>query len=73
VGLHFGVVAAFDEDRGLGEVGGDGGGVWPFHCTGIADGSRRIDVGARVAFCLVPGHLGVMEARELTEVELGPG
>ncbi len=67
-GVRVGSVSAFDEARGLGEVAGAGGEVWPFHCTAVADGSRRIEVGARVAFCVVPGHLGRMEARELTKV-----
>ena len=35
-----GRVRAFDEHRGSGELEDDGGGVYPFHCTRIADGSR---------------------------------
>ena len=59
--VHLGTVTAFDQARGLGEVTGADE-AWPFHCTAIADGSRSIPVGARVAFDLVPGHLGRDEA-----------
>ncbi len=59
--LH-GVVTAFDEHRGLGEVRADGGGVAGFHCTQIADGSRSIAVGARVRYRLRPWHAGRFEA-----------
>ena len=64
--LGTGTVTAFDEDRGLGEVAVDGGEVLPFHCTAVADGSRTVPVGARVAFAVVAGHLGRHEARDLT-------
>jgi cold shock CspA family protein len=57
----FGTVTAFDEPRGLGEVS-DGASTWPFHCTAIADGTRTIAVGARVAFEVRAGHLGRDEA-----------
>ena len=63
-----GVVAEFHEPRGLGTVQGDDGRRYPFHCTAIADGTRRIDVGARVSFLLWPGHLGRLEAREIVAV-----
>ena len=43
LGSRTGTVTAFDEPRGLGEVAGDDGVTYPFHCTGIADGSRTID------------------------------
>ncbi len=65
--LHLGVVSAFDEARGLGTVTGDDG-TWPFHCTEITDGSRRVEVGRRVAFDVVPGHLGRMEAVRVTKL-----
>lgn len=45
-----GVVSAFDEYVALGEITDDAGTVWPFHCVSIADGSRTIEVGARVQF-----------------------
>jgi len=60
-----GTVTAFDAHRGLGTVVDEAGSELPFHCTAITDGSRRIEVGARVSFVVVPGHLGRMEARDL--------
>ena len=63
-----GTVAEFDVDRGLGAVTAADGTALPFHCTAIADGSRRIDPGTRVTFVVVPGHLGRLEARELTPI-----
>lgn len=45
-----GTVTAFDSHRGLGEVAGSDGAVWPFHCVSIADGSRDIAVGQKVEF-----------------------
>jgi hypothetical protein len=69
-GPHLGRVTSFDPVRGLGEVGTDGasppGGVrYGFHATAIADGSRQIRVGTRVAFTVAPGHRGRYEARSL--------
>lgn len=64
--LRFGTVSTFDEERGLGEVTAEGGEVLPFHCTAIADGTRTIAVGTRVAFRTCPGHLGLYEAAEIT-------
>ena len=57
-----GTVGAFDERRGIGEIVADDGTVVPFHCTVIADGSRRIDPGTAVEFDVVPGLLGRWEA-----------
>ena len=57
-----GRVAVFDERRGLGEVEADDGTRLPFHCTAIADGSRRIAPGTVVAFDVVAGPLGRTEA-----------
>lgn len=62
------MVTAFDPERGLGAVATDDGRDLPFHCTAVADGSRTIEVGTRVVFRSVPGHLGRMEARELVAV-----
>lgn len=45
-----GVVSEFDAKRGLGDIVGDDGNVWPFHCAEISDGSRQISVGQRVSF-----------------------
>ena len=55
-------MGAFDERRGIGEIVADDGTVFPFHCTVIADGSRRIDPGTAVEFDVVPGLLGRWEA-----------
>ena len=33
-----GSVTTFDDRRGIGEIAGDDGGVYLFHCTVIADG-----------------------------------
>ena len=62
-----GRVVAFDEEKGYGTVrveDPDGRELF-FHCTQIADGSRRIDVGATVTFEIAPGHLGRWEAKAL--------
>ncbi len=61
-----GRVSAFDEERGLGEVTGADGVVYPFHCTVIADGSRTIAVGTHVEFDVMPGRLGRWEATGIT-------
>ena len=51
---HSGSVDSFDKDVGLGEVRGEDGRLYPFHCTEIADGSRDIAVGTEVSFsCLL--------------------
>jgi cold shock CspA family protein len=63
-----GRVSSFDADRGLGTVEDDRGLSLPFHCTAIADGTRRIDVGAAVTFVVVAGALGRLEARGLVAV-----
>ncbi len=65
--IHLATVAAFDEPRGLGTLIDDvTGAEVPFHCTAIADGTRRIEVGAAVCYHLVAGHGGRYEARDLT-------
>ena len=56
-----GTVTTFDKAVGLGEITRDDGGVVPFHCIVIADGSRDIPVGADVEFELLP-KLGRYEA-----------
>jgi cold shock CspA family protein len=66
---HSGSVDSFDKDVGLGEVRGQDGRLYPFHCTGIADGSREIAVGQKVSFAVAPGHLGSWEARALQPVD----
>ena len=45
-----GVVVAFDEQSGLGEIDGSDGAKHAFHCIEIADGSRTIAVGQLVRF-----------------------
>ena len=61
-----GTVVAFDEHRGYGMVrAGDGRELF-FHCTAIADGSRKIRVGTEVVFAVVPGHRGTWEAGDVT-------
>lgn len=62
-----GSVTAFDEESGLGIVTADDGTTFCFHCVEIADGSRRIEVGATVAFELL-AKLGRYEAAHLSVV-----
>ena len=62
LGSRTGTVTSFDEPRGLGEIAADDGATYPFHCTGIADGSRTIDEGTVVRFDVIPGRLGRWEA-----------
>ncbi len=62
LGSRVGSVTSFDEHRGLGMITGDDATSYPFHCTGIADGSRTIDEGAPVRFDVVAGRLGQWEA-----------
>jgi cold shock protein len=67
MGPATGVVVAFDEQKGYGTVrdDGDAGEERFFHCTAVADGSRTIPVGTRVAYEVVPGRLGRWEADDL--------
>ena len=60
-----GTVRAFDADVGLGEIAGDDGRHYPFHCVAVADGSRRIDEGASVTFSVRPGLPGRWEAFDI--------
>ena len=65
-GATEGVVATFDEPGGYGTVtDADGQATWFFHCTAIADGTRKIATGTSVRFEVVPGHLGRYEAVNL--------
>jgi cold shock CspA family protein len=61
-------VAEFDEPRGIGAVHGDDGRRFTFHCTTVADGSRRVTPGTRVVFTVAAGHGGHYEARAVTPV-----
>jgi cold shock CspA family protein len=60
-----GLVATFDDPRGLGTVDDDDGRRYDFHCTAVADGSRTIAVGIPVTFLLAPAHRGRFEARDI--------
>ena len=59
-----GTVTAFDARRGVGEVEADGE-RYPFHCTAIADGTRKIAVGTGVEFVVGPGVGGQWEATHI--------
>jgi len=61
-----GVVAEFDERRGIGIVVGADGARHGFHCTAILDGSRTIVVGAAVRYELRTGPLGREEATSVS-------
>jgi cold shock CspA family protein len=65
-----GRVTAFDERRGVGEIESDDGRAFAFHATAIANGSRKIAVGARVEFEVEPGLPGRWEA---ARIEKGTG
>jgi cold shock CspA family protein len=61
-----GVVATFDDGRGIGEVASEDGVTHPFHCTAIADGSRTIAEGTAVTYEVVAGRMGRWEAARIT-------
>ncbi len=63
-----GTVTNFDTNRGYGTVASDDGREWFFHCTQIADGTRSIEIGARVRFGVVAGRMGRWEAAGLADV-----
>jgi Cysteine-rich CPCC len=62
-----GTVAVFDAVVGLGSLETNEGQIVTFHAIALADGSRRIGVGASVRATLRPAHGGLWEA---TGVEL---
>jgi cold shock CspA family protein len=70
---QLGRVTTFDARRGLGTVTGADGTTYGFHATAIADGSRRVDEGAPVAFSVAPGHGGRYEAWSLVVVAAPEG
>ncbi len=72
-GPRLGRVTTFDARRGVGTVTGADGTTYGFHATAIADGSRRVDEGASVAFTVAPGHGGRYEARSLAVVAAPEG
>lgn len=45
-----GIVTAFDDAAGLGEITDAQSQHWWFHCVSIADGSRTISIGQPVKF-----------------------
>lgn len=63
-----GVVASFDDPRGLGVIKRDDGTEYPFHCTAIADGTRAISAGTAVRFGVAAGRMGRWEAVAITLV-----
>ena len=65
-----GTVRSFDERRGLGEITAEDGETFPFHCTAIANGTRRVAPGTAVEFEVVAGLLGRWEA---AAIEIRPG
>ena len=68
-----GRIAAFDADKGFGEVEAEDGRRLFFHCTQIADGTRTIAVGTEVTFEVVPGQMGQWEGAEITPMSTTPG
>ncbi len=64
-GPRHGQVEQYDERRGWGTVVEAGGRRYPFHCTAISDGTRRIDAGTGVVFVVAAGHHGQLEAVSL--------
>lgn len=45
-----GVVTDFSETSGLGVITDESGQQWPFHCVSLEDGTRTVEIGARVSF-----------------------
>ena len=62
------VVVSFDEARGDGTLRDARGREFYFHCVGIADGSRHVDVGATVRARRRVGLRGRDEATELVKL-----
>jgi hypothetical protein len=63
-----GVVSSFDAREGLGTLALDDGGTVGFHATQLADGTRRVEVGARITATLVAWHAGRIEATHIDVV-----
>ncbi len=63
-----GVVTTFDPQRGVGVIETSTGERFGFHCTAIADGSRRIDEGAEVSLATGPGRHGRWEAVDIARI-----
>jgi len=62
MGDGVGQVVEFDEAAGFGTVRTDDGVELFFHCTAIADDTRTIASGRRVAFEIAAGRMGRWEA-----------
>jgi CspA family cold shock protein len=71
LGICTGTVLSFDDPRGLGVVVTGDGVEYPFHCANIADGSRRVAIGAIVTWQVIAGRLGRWEAADLRPVSTG--
>lgn len=67
-GLHVGQVISYDAHVGTGVVASQAGEEWMFHLTAIADGTRQIEPGQRVAFVVEPGGPGRWEATSVTKL-----
>ncbi len=67
-GLHIGHVTSFDAHVGTGIVTSEAGKDWMFHLTAIADGTRMIEAGQRVAFVVEAGGPGQWEAKAVTKL-----
>lgn len=65
-GVVEGVVSAWDDPRGLGQVTADDGRTFALQCTDLTDGTRTTTVGAAVAFRIRPGHRGRWQAVAVT-------
>lgn len=63
--MRVGVVTQFDPLVGLGQIRDDTGSMLGFHCIAISDGTRTIEVGARVRFELL-AKLGRYEATAIS-------
>jgi cold shock CspA family protein len=66
--LHRGRVIEFDAHAGLGAVETADGDRFSFHCTAIADGTRRIEPATPVVFRVGAGGPGRWEAFEVTPI-----
>lgn len=61
-----GVVESFSDARGDGVIRSADGDSLYFHCVALVDGSRHVEVGARVRGRRRVGHLG---ADEVVQIE----
>lgn len=59
---QMGVVESFDRHVGIGNLRMEDGSLLFFHCIVITDGTREIEIGARVCVTQRPGHRGLLEA-----------